>query len=673
MRNLLIIGLLAVGTISTCAALDTAAVAELVDTHLAGDDRWTEPVVEVLAELEVGADDYLAAVTVTEEWDSDLLLLYVVSEGGRYRLADVKDDLPSTMLSESQITLSAVDGFAEPLYVLEFGEESYGSGFGGEYDFYDAFYIDEGKLKHALRDATRVVDVAYSRWYGGFDSTAWQDGYFHEEKNEITWDDLDGDGRPEALVLRKGRFDTGDEFEFSGAHLYSVMGTVDAWGQGFLYDEDLLYKEVVDGSFDGALEARGDYIAYAILYEERLWYDGDVPAALEALEKVKLLTDDAEVAAGCAAIAADISKYADDPPEAVRLFYAQEYDRVREDYPDTGVWAETRYRSYAPLDCLWYVENFPDDPRWWFQVQCYVAAGMQADEGADLKTAERYVKELIKGDWEAEEKAQTCVYLADWYVDEGDFKRARKYYETAYDVDPTGPFGDYAASRMVESYDPVADAEKRLEWMLKTVRWGTFGWWQADVEDELENIVRVTDDGAVIPITGLVVDGENPTVWFNAGDFDGDGALELEATVLFRDAKRRRLFIFERDKDSFKQVYAEEHDFVDVVTVEEVFTGRPAIIYGAETVDGGGITRSRRILSYIDGEYRIIGDIPTAEIDVTTGETLCSGDLRFELDEESPRAYVEVVDYTGAERRVLETIGVYEYNEGERKFVEVVD
>jgi hypothetical protein len=673
MRNLLIISLLAVGIMSTCATLDTAAITELVDTYLAGDDRWTEPVVEVLAELEVGADDYLVAVTVTEEWDSDLLLLYVFSEGGRYKLADVNDDLPSTMLSESQITLSKIEGFAEPLYVLEFGEESYGSGFGGEYDFYDAFYVDEGKLKHALRDATRVVDVAYSRWYGGFDSTAWQDGYYHEEKNEITWDDLDGDGRPEALVLRKGRFDPDDEFAFSGAHLYSIMGTVDAWGQGFLYDEELLYKEVVDGSFDVALEARGDYIAYAILYEERLWYDGDVPAALEALEKVKLLTDDSEVAAGCGVIAADISKYANDPQEAVKSFYAQEYDRVREEYPDTGVWTEVRFLSYDADDCLWYVENYPDDPRWWFQVQCYVAAGMQADEGADLKIAERYVKELIKGDWEAEEKAQTCVYLADWYVGEGDFKRARKYYETAYDVDATGPFGDYAASRMVEYYDPVADAEKRLEWMLKTVRWDTFGWWQADVKDELKTIVCVADGDGTLPIKDLTVDGETPTVSFRSGDFNGDGALELEATALFRDAGRRRLFVFEREDDAFKQVYAEEHGFVGVVTVEEVFTGRPAIIYGAEIVEDGFITRSQRILSYVGGKYRLIGGIPVAETDAATGETLWSGELRFEPDEKNPRAYVEVVDYSGLERRVLETIGVYEYSEGEREFVRVAD
>ncbi|UCE28184.1 MAG: tetratricopeptide repeat protein [Candidatus Coatesbacteria bacterium] len=671
MRNLLIIGLLAVGAIPACSTLDVAAVGELVETHLAGDDRWTEPMVKVSAELAVGDDGYLAAVTVTEEWISDLLLLYVVHEGGRYKLADVKDDLPSTMLSETQITLSAVEEFAEPLYVLEFGEESYGSGFGGEYDFYDAFYLDDGGLKHALRDATRVIDVGYSRWYGGFDSTAWQDGYYHEERNKITWDDLDGDGRPEALVLRKSRKDPDEEYAFSGAHLYSVNGTADAWGQGFLYDEELLYKEVTDSSFDSALEARGDDVAYTILYEKRLWYDGDVPAALEMLGRVKSLTDDAEVAAGCDVIAAKISRYADDPPEAVRLFYAQEYDRVRENYPGTGVWTEVHFLSFDAGDCLWCVENFPDDPRWAERVQWYVYGALIGDEGPDLKTAERYVKELLKGDWEPEEKAQTCVYLADGYIQEGDFKKARKYYETAYDVDPTGAFGDYAASRMVEYYDPVADAEKRLEWMLKTVRWDTFGWWRGDVEDELENIVRVTDNGAAIPINELIIDGENPTVWFDAGDFDGDGALELEATALFRDAGRRRLYVFEREKDAFKQVYDDEHGFVGVVTVEEVFAGRPAIIYGAETVEGGFITRSRRILSYIDGEYHIIGDIATAETDAATGEVIWSGELRFEPDEKEPRAYVEVVDYTGTERLVVETKGVYEYNGGGRRFVEV--
>jgi tetratricopeptide (TPR) repeat protein len=673
MRNMLIISvLLAVAFMAHAQPTDGEVIA-FAEDYVAGNDRWTEPEFEIETMLSVDGGGYLVPVTFTEDWYTDLLLLYLVPDGGGYELADVRTEFISTVLSEGEIRVSALERFERPIYTLQFSEESYGSGFGGEYDFYDAFYIDGGKLKRALRDATRVLDVGYSRWYGGFGSTAWQDGYYHEEKSEIVWDDLDGDGWPEALVLRKSRKDPETEYAFSGAHLYSVEGTAEPWGQNFLYDEKLLYKEVTDDSFDSALEARGDDVAYAILYEKRLWYDGDVPAALEMLGKVKSLTEDAEVAAGCDAIAAKISKYADDPPEAVRLFYAQEYDRVLEEYPDTGVWAGVRFLSFDAGDCLWCVENFPDDPRWGERVQWYVYGALTGDEGTDLKTAEKYVKELIKGDWEAEEKAQTCVYLADWYVQEGDFKRARKYYETAYDVDATGPFGDYAASRMVEYYDPVADAEKRLEWMLKTVRWDTFGWWQADVEDELDGIVRVTDNGAAIPITGLVVDGENPTVWFDAGDFDGDGSLELEATALFREAERRRLFVFEREKDVFKQVYDEEHDFVDVVTVEEVFTGRPAIIYGAETIDGGGITRSRRILSYVDGEYRVIGDIPTAETDAATGETLLSGDLRFELDEENPRAYVEVVDYSGPERRVLETIGVYEYDPRKKYFVEVIE
>jgi tetratricopeptide (TPR) repeat protein len=672
MRNLLIIlAVLSVATIAW-AELDEATVLAFAGNYLAGDEHWAEPEINVEAMLDAGGD-YLAAVTVTEDWYTDILLLYIVRDGGGYELADVKGGFVSTALSDSKVGISALDGFERPMYAVRFSEESYGSGFGGEYDFYDAFYIDEGKIKFALRDATRVLDVGYSRWYGGEDSTAWQDGYYHEEKNRITWDDLDGDGWPEALVVRKSRNDPEGEYAFSGAHLYSVKGTAEAWGQNFAYDETLLYKEVTDGSFDAMLEARGDVPAYAILYEERLWYDGDVPAAMEMLARVKSLTDDPEVTAGCDSISGTISKYAGDPPEAVKLFYAQEYDIVREEYPDTGVWTETRFLSYGADDCLWCVENFPDDARWGARVQAYVFDGLLGYEGTDLGVAEKYVKELLKRDYDAGEKAQTCAYLADWYVQGGDFEKARGYYETAYNLDPIGPFGAYAASRMVEYYDPVADSAKRAEWMLKTVRYDNYGWWRNDVEDELGNIVRVTDDGTAVPVTGLTMDGENPTVWFNAGDFDGDGEFELEATAIFRDAERRRLFVFEREKDVFKQVYSEEQALVDVVTVEEVFSARPAIVYGADTLEGDINVRSRRILSYVDGEYRIIGDITTAETDAVTGETLWSGELRFEPDGKKPRAYVEVINYSSPERRVVETLGVYEYDPGKKYFVKATD
>jgi hypothetical protein len=671
MRNLLIMLVILSVTAVAGADLDEATVLAFARDYLAGDEHWAEPEINVETMFDAGGGDYLVAVTATEDWYTDLLLLYVVRDGRRYELSDVKSGFVSTALSDANIEISALDGFERPMYTVRFSEESYGSGFGGEYDFYDVFYVDGGKIKSALRDATRVLDVGYSRWYGGDDSTAWQDGYYHEEKNRITWDDLDGDGWPEALVLRKSRDDPEGEYVFSGAHLYSVKGTAEPWGQNFAYDETLLYKEVTDGSFDAALEDRGDDVAYAILYEERLWYDGDVPAALEMLARVRSLAGDPEVTAGCDSISETISNYAGDPPEAVKLFYAQEYDTVREEYPDTGVWIETRFLSYDADDCLWCVENFPDDARWGARVQAYVYDGLLGYEGTDIATAEKYVKELLKIDYEAEEKAQTCAYLADWYVQGGDFEKARGYYEAGYNVDPVGPFGDYAASKMVEYYDPVADSAKRVEWMLKTVRYDNYGWWRGDVEYELGNIVRVTDDGTAIPITGLIMEGENPTVWFNAGDFDGDGGFELEATAIFRDAERRRLFVFEREKDVFKKVYADEQDSVDVVTVEEVFAGRPAIIYGTDTLEGDINVRSRRILSYVDGEYRIIGDIPTAETDAATGETLWSGELRFEPDAKRPRAYVEVFDYTGMERLVLETKGVYEYDVKSDAFIKL--
>lgn len=54
-----------------------------------------------------------------------------------------------------------------------------------------------------------------------------------------------------------------------------------------------------------------------------------------------------------------------------------------------------------------------------------------------------------------------------------------------------------------------------------------------------------------------------------------------------------------------------------------------------------------------------------------TGETLWSGELRFEADRKRPRAYVEVIDYSGPERWVLETKGVYEYDEGAGSFITV--
>ena len=54
-----------------------------------------------------------------------------------------------------------------------------------------------------------------------------------------------------------------------------------------------------------------------------------------------------------------------------------------------------------------------------------------------------------------------------------------------------------------------------------------------------------------------------------------------------------------------------------------------------------------------------------------TGETLWSGELRFEPDKKRPRAYVEVINYSGSERRVLETKGVYEYDEGAGSFIMV--
>jgi hypothetical protein len=283
------------------------------------------------------------------------------------------------------------------------------------------------------------------------------------------------------------------------------------------------------------------------------------------------------------------------------------------------------------------------------------------------------VKKLLKSDCEAEEKAQTCVYLADWYVNMAGLKdilEARKYYETAFNVDPGGVFSDYAASRMVEYSHPLMYPMERVEWMLKTVKWDNYGWWQADVEDILERKILHGDGTETFPSGDLTLafDGEEPAIWFKSGDFDGDGELELGVNANFRDAKRRSIYILERDLDRFIQTYADEHELVGVVTVEEVFAGRPSVIYGAETLEGGVITRLRRILSWVDGEYRIIGDIPIAGTDVATGETLWSGELRLKPDEEKPRAYVEVVDYTGMERRVLEVRGVYEYDRGTKAF-----
>jgi len=56
-----------------------------------------------------------------------------------------------------------------------------------------------------------------------------------------------------------------------------------------------------------------------------------------------------------------------------------------------------------------------------------------------------------------------------------------------------------------------------------------------------------------------------------------------------------------------------------------------------------------------------------------TGVTVWSGELRFEPDEKKPLAYVEVVDWSGPERRVVETRGVYEYDPHRESFSKITD
>ncbi len=602
-------------------------------------------------------DGYTVAAlsrTEGEFYAANVILVLLAEEGGVYIPLAYDASFDNYLPSENVFNFLKVVDRERGLFAFGYLEGSAGSGMMTKYDNYIMFRVVGDDFERLFTEYDHIYEDYYSRWYGGEDASAWSEGGVYEEMSEFELLELDG-GLPEVLQISFWRENEDDPYIYFISKLYHYSpGEIDRYGVG-------KYVEVMGDKYLDKLEVIDDYRVKLLLGDWALWYRSDAKKAIGLYKEAAADCDDPRVRGGVDKLINELDGYLHDPAEAVALFYAGDYKGVIEEYPDSGVAREAFFRAGGFDNYHYIAENIEDHPDWALAVQlmCYDAFDLSS---GNPKDARKYVDRVLKlADFSAEDKAQTCAYFGDWCKRAGDDKLAVEYYEKGFEVDPTGPFSDYCATRIALLYEDRGDESSSLEWAIKSVGWDTYGWFSHDADGIIATIE--VDGSSLSELMG------NDDLSFSSGDMDGDGSPELLVETRYKENDPKNSMIIGRSDNGYESLYRLPDGKYYVVYLDKGLYDRPCVFTTMVDEKDSYSDFYDYMFGYFEGDYKQLGRFYGGR-ESGIDENDWRGTL--EVTEGSDGRIVRILeyDYIEGKRMVKEVYGEYEFDEGAGEYIE---
>lgn len=556
-------------------------------------------------------DQALAAARVAYGYYTEVYLALFVRDARGWRVADV--DGPVSYMPEfggDEGTVAKVQPGPRTYYAFTCTEASYGSGMGTEYDYYILYRVDGKKLVTAFEGETGSREDYYSRWYGySEDSSAWEYGAYVERTTEFSFDDVDGDGALELWAFTRERPGEEGPCTYVEAALYTS-------------DDAGTFAPADVERFREFLERDESPAAKLVLAGAALLEEGDVAATAEYLGQAAALDPSLEPAAERRR--EFLSRLADDPPEAVRLFYRGGSDERRElidRYPESAAAAEAVIEIGTFEELTAFLKNNRNHPRW---PQAYAYAVREAlydvnygeSDGLNKKELNRLKKDLkryLKLAPDAEERAQTLTHLADCFYHLGEFKTAAGLYENSLAEFPRGVFEGYDYLRLGDCAAAAGDHGAAVGYYVNSA--ALDDWWSDDAADAVMGYAAVREGSKRRHFLDYLDErGGYDYLTLETGDLDGEGTADA-AVLVQKDGEPDELYYFLRTGDEFVgEFLTQGRPSLWLLELWDVFDAGPALLSCRETLDAEGGRVAHELLYRYDGSVmREVGRVKIEE------------------------------------------------------------
>jgi tetratricopeptide (TPR) repeat protein len=596
---------------STFAAFPDAATVERIFLAQIG-QTYNEPEgVSTSAFVEGDTPDRaLAAVRVSYGYNAEVYLTLFARDRGRWRVADV--DGPIIYMADfggDEGTVSRAQVGPWTYYTFTCTEASYGSGMGTEYDYFKLYRTEGDKLVQTFEGETGSREDYYSRWYGGDDSSAWEYGGYVQDTTAYTFEDVDGDGLFELWAYTRERPAQEGPWTYVTAELFAA-------------DKNGVFAPADLSRFREILAATSTAAAKLALAAAALTEDGDVPAARAFLEEAAAL--EPAVAGGISKRITFMERFADDPPDAVRLYYrggSDDHRELIEQYPESAAAAEAVVQIGTPEELAAFLKNNRDHPRW---PEAYAYAVREAlydinyEEGAgvnlkDLGRLKKDLKRYVKLTADADDRGQTLTHLADCFYHFGEFKSAARFYRESLSTSPAGIFQCYNNLRLGDCAAAANDDGAAIGYYIECV--DLDDWWSGAAADSLAGYAAVREGAKWRHFLDYLDDrGSYSYLSIETGDVDGNGEADLVALVP-REDEPYELYYFLRTDDGFRgELLTVGRPSLWLPKIEDVFDVGPAVLSCRETDDGENGRAAFEVLYRYDGSgMREVGRVKTEE------------------------------------------------------------
>ncbi len=254
---------------------------------------------------------------------------------------------------EVKTELTVVDLNSKPGFTLRYESFSGGSGMGETDAHWELFGRGKGGEFDSLLALDSMTEMVYSRWYGGDNITVWQSGGVNGQRFSTEF--IPQKGQYPLILVRYEEFSSGDMHPPAEGD----EDITDVWYQLYSYDrkegEYSAVDDVADPSFDH-IDPTISRLAIARIMED----EGDYSMAYQTYQE---MAGSANVETAKAA-SVDSKRLSPSAPfgfEDLKLFKAQDYQTLREKYPQSPLTARAIMmgENESTEDLLGVMRDFP--------------------------------------------------------------------------------------------------------------------------------------------------------------------------------------------------------------------------------------------------------------------------------------------------------------------------
>jgi tetratricopeptide (TPR) repeat protein len=357
------------------------------------------------------------------------------------------------------------------------------------------------------------------------------------------------------------------------------------------------------------LERDDSAAAKLALANAALFGEGDVAATMGYLEQAGAVdpTLGPAVERRCEFLAG----LADDPPEAVRMFYNGGSDVHRDlidRYPKSAAATEAVIGIGTFDELMAFLKNERKHPRW---PEAYVYAVREAlydvnyenevgRSKKELDLLKKDIKHYLKLTADADKRAQTLTHLADCFYHAGEFKTAAELYQDSLAEAPEGVFEGYDYLRLGDCAVATGDHEAAIGYYAKCA--ALADWWTDGADDALVGYAAIREgDSRRHFLDYLDERGPYEYLTLEAGDLDGDGEADI-AVLVQKNEEPNELYYFLRAGEEFAgEFLIEGKPSLWMCEILEVSDTGPALLSCRETADAEEGRVTHEVLYRYDG------------------------------------------------------------------------